>query len=696
MGITDKTLVENGKHFDPTQLLNLTPAEYSNLLAEIENEDEWFTEWKRLGFLRLDSAKKWKELGFSPFDAQPWYDADLIQAEQASLWHVLKLTPQDYADWTALGFHSPDEVSAWKMLRVSHVEASVWRSKGFRNPSEVSLVLKMNYKCQELPSGLKKRLSIAELAEWFNRADNYAVTVSERNNWVSQGFTLDEAAEWIVRGITGVNLAELSNLGFSMGLIRQTIFTSKQADFSIKLRKLSVQADEIANWTEVAFELGLNATSTYHWYRIGLSPQTAKSWIKHGFATAEATKPWIDSGMDPINASTWKQSKGIDPSLARRISTILSNAEYESLVEKGIHTREIVEWIHGGWNGDFLQELLGEFSDSQRLIHWRKSSIPLRSWPNWVEISKCQPAVAIAWYQSGISRVKMFELRLELRFEFKDILTWKSQGESAKVAISRIRNGKIRPKRENAAPIKSLKHLIEQPKLEVFPNYHPLSRFSSNEWVEEIQAKAVLLGIKLRKVPNSPIQFYFSDIDIRIEITISNNQVVGTLTSKDTSVTVKFDPLNFEARPQIRTSMQRLAYGLALSLLIDSTIVLSKSSANQTRLFTIQQTQGSNSVKTGIRYLPTLSFRSGLNEVRKGSGAPSALHQVNGHIRTLSDGFQPSEDARNNAPEFIRRRLKPNETYVIPHMRGSGEAVREYEKRLSKYSALAHAIAHLG
>ena len=696
MGITDKTLVENGKHFDPTQLLNLTPAEYSNLLAEIENEDEWFTEWKRLGFLRLDSAKKWKELGFSPIDAQPWYDADLIQAEQASLWHVLKLTPQDYADWTALGFHSPDEVSAWKMLRVSHVEASVWRSKGFRNPSEVSLVLKMNYKCQELPSGLKKRLSIAELAEWFNRADNYAVTVSERNNWVSQGFTLDEAAEWIVRGITGVDLAELSNLGFSMGLIRQTIFTSKQADFSIKLRKLSVQADEIANWTEVAFELGLNATSSYNWYRIGLSPQTAKSWIKHGFATAEATKPWIDSGMDPINASTWKQSKGIDPSLARRISTILSNAEYESLVEKGIHTREIVEWIHGGWNGDFLQELLGEFSDSQRLIHWRKSSIPLRSWPNWVEISKCQPAVAIAWYQSGISRVKMFELRLELRFEFKDILTWKSQGESAKVAISRIRNGKIRPKRENAAPIKSLKHLIEQPKLEVFPNYHPLSRFSSNEWVEEIQAKAVLLGIKLRKVPNSPIQFYFSDIDIRIEITISNNQVVGTLTSKDTSVTVKFDPLNFEARPQIRTSMQRLAYGLALSLLIDSTIVLSKSSANQTRLFTIQQTQGSNSVKTGIRYLPTLSFRSGLNEVRKGSGAPSALHQVNGHIRTLSDGFQPSEDARNNAPEFIRRRLKPNETYVIPHMRGSGEAVREYEKRLSKYSALAHAIAHLG
>ena len=696
MGITYKTLVENGKHFDPTQLLNLTPAEYSNLLAEIENEDEWFTDWKRLGFLRLDSAKKWKELGFSPFDAQPWYDADLIQAEQASLWHVLKLTPQDYADWTALGFHSPDEVSAWKMLRVSHVEASVWRSKGFRNPSEVSLVLKMNYKCQELPSGLKKRLSIAELAEWFNRADNYAVTVSERNNWVSQGFTLDEAAEWIVRGITGVDLAELSNLGFSMGLIRQTIFTSKQADFSIKLRKLSVQADEIANWTEVAFELGLNATSTYHWYRIGLSPQTAKSWIKHGFATAEATKPWIDSGMDPINASTWKQSKGIDPSLARRISTILSNAEYESLVEKGIHTREIVEWIHGGWNGDFLQELLGEFSDSQRLIHWRKSSIPLRSWPNWVEISKCQPAVAIAWYQSGISRVKMFELRLELRFEFKDILTWKSQGESAKVAISRIRNGKIRPKRENAAPIKSLKHLIEQPKLEVFPNYHPLSRFSSNEWVEEIQAKAVLLGIKLRKVPNSPIQFYFSDIDIRIEITISNNQVVGTLTSKDTSVTVKFDPLNFEARPQIRTSMQRLAYGLALSLLIDSTIVLSKSSANQTRLFTIQQTQGSNSVNTGIRYLPTLSFRSGLNEVRKGSGAPSALHQVNGHIRTLSDGFQPSEDARNNAPEFIRRRLKPNETYVIPHMRGSGEAVREYEKRLSKYSALAHAIAHLG
>jgi hypothetical protein len=695
MGITYKTLLENGKHFDPTQLLNLTPAEYSNLLADIENEDEWFSEWKRLGFLRLDSAKKWKELGFSPFDAQPWYDADLIQAEQASLWHVLKLTPQDYAAWTALGFHNPAEVSAWKMLRVSHVEASVWRSKGFRNPSEVSLVLKMNYKCQELPSGHKKRLSIAELAEWFNRADNYAVTVSERNNWVSQGFTLDEAAEWIVRGITGFNLAELSNLGFSMELIRQTIFTSKQADFSIKLRKLSVQADEIANWTEVAFELGLNATSTYHWSRIGLSPQTAKSWIRHGFTTAEATKPWIDSGMDPITASTWKQSKGIDPSLARQISPILSNPEYESLVEKGIHTREIVEWIHGGWNGDFLQELLSEFSDSQRLIHWRKSSIPLQSWPNWVEISKCQPAVAIAWYQSGISRVKMFELQLELRFEFKDILTWKSQGESAKVATSRIRNGKIRPIRENAAPIKSLKHQIEQPKLEVFPNYHPLSRFSSNEWVEEIQAKAVLLGIKLRKVPNSPIQFYFSDIDIRIEITISNNQVVGTLTSKDTAVTVKFNPLNFEARPQIRTSMQRLAYGLALSLLIDSTIVLAKSSANQTRLFTIQQSQGSNSVKTGIRYLPTLSFRSGLNEVRKGSGAPSALHQVNGHIRTLSDGFQPSEDARNNAPEFIRRRLKPNETYVIPHMRGSGEAVREYEKRLSKYSALAHAIAHL-
>ena len=66
-----------------------------------------------------------------------------------------------------------------------------------------------------------------------------------------------------------------------------------------------------------------------------------------------------------------------------------------------------------------------------------------------------------------------------------------------------------------------------------------------------------------------------------------------------------------------------------------------------------------------------------------------------GHIRTLGYGMNPSGEARDRAPKYLRSQMKRNETFVRPHSRGEDEDRKAYELRLSRYSACAHALVEL-
>ena len=174
--------------------------------------------------------------------------------------------------------------------------------------------------------------------------------------------------------------------------------------------------------------------------------------------------------------------------------------------------------------------------------------------------------------------------------------------------------------------------------------------------------------------------------------------VTGHLESSRKLVTVKFDLDSLETIKAIKGSEKCLTYGLALSWFIDLSIVL-KSARPSTSVFMMKplgaRSTNTNSSRVGVRYVPTPRFYSAQDAIREGEGVKKVIHSVAGHLRTLSYGMNPSGEARNRAPKYLRSQMKGNETFVRPHNRGEDEDRRAYEIRLSEYSACAHALIEL-
>jgi hypothetical protein len=86
-------------------------------------------------------------------------------------------------------------------------------------------------------------------------------------------------------------------------------------------------------------------------------------------------------------------------------------------------------------------------------------------------------------------------------------------------------------------------------------------------------------------------------------------------------------------------------------------------------------------------------FDSDIEQIISGQlPAPPMAHRVRGHIRKLGDGL-PSDEARDNAPPYIRRHMSPNETWVRGHSRGGDVMGQHLLTRLQMFSSLADFLA---
>jgi hypothetical protein len=71
---------------------------------------------------------------------------------------------------------------------------------------------------------------------------------------------------------------------------------------------------------------------------------------------------------------------------------------------------------------------------------------------------------------------------------------------------------------------------------------------------------------------------------------------------------------------------------------------------------------------------------------------PPQAHRVRGHIRTLTER-QPTDEARENAPAYIRRNMSPSDTFVRSYTKSGDVGTDKLLVHLNTKSSLADFLA---
>jgi len=216
--------------------------------------------------------------------------------------------------------------------------------------------------------------------------------------------------------------------------------------------------------------------------------------------------------------------------------------------------------------------------------------------------------------------------------------------------------------------------------------------FVSEEWLEEIIARAKILQPNLRRVPNWPAYVDLANDGVSIELELIGGNVKGVVLRDHHRLWCSFDPETFEIQSRCETSDARIVAGLSICWFIDCSIVIPRTRSTGLPLFHSSRVSSTKGPER-IRYMPTTTFTERRNESRSMSGRLVVRHLVSGHKRTLPPGHFGSQRARANAPKHLK--MAPNETFVESHFRGTEEDRRRLQLRLSRYSALGDALAEI-
>lgn len=213
------------------------------------------------------------------------------------------------------------------------------------------------------------------------------------------------------------------------------------------------------------------------------------------------------------------------------------------------------------------------------------------------------------------------------------------------------------------------------------------------EWLDEILARAEDLAPLLRFEPEWPMSF--GDKRYQVSISVVDQTLVAWVEvgRAKTLLSVDLETLSFKGKEGKKDS--ELAVGLAVSWYLDSCICLRKRGHRHFKASTIGSKARSSVSRPGITYVPTPRFLSDVTATKHGTRNPPRAHRVKGHVRELSETHSPSDKARNNAPSYIQRHLRHNETFVRSHSRGKGGRSRVMSIYLSKFSTLADALGSL-
>lgn len=335
---------------------------------------------------------------------------------------------------------------------------------------------------------------------------------------------------------------------------------------------------------------------------------------------------------------------------------------------------------------DYLKCFGTPAMSSWNLMRWASSEIPMKDIRAWVMAGVPDPDTAAEW---------MRELRETPEFVMINYRNFR--GDLYRAKAWRLRAA-VETNPRNlvlTSPPIAPRTPPEQVRLQV-PAV-PISKIPtrSEDWLEEIIARARTVQPSIRKVPHWPARIEFDDEDLTIQLEQFPRVIKGVVIVERDRRWCEFDPLTFAILSRCETGEERYVAGMSICWFIDCSITIHSNSNKATRLFVSESTSNSRERTQRVRYIPTPTFRTRKTEVRTTGRELTIRHKVSGHIRRLPPGRRGSKEARSNAPEHIRRNMLHSETYVEPHFRGTDAEKAELFTRISRYSALGEAMSGL-
>jgi uncharacterized protein HemY len=202
--------------------------------------------------------------------------------------------------------------------------------------------------------------------------------------------------------------------------------------------------------------------------------------------------------------------------------------------------------------------------------------------------------------------------------------------------------------------------------------------FASEDWLDEILAKYEDQSLFLKLEPEWPIRF--ESAELQIVLAVEGQWLRGWVGRDGTGGLVAIRITDFEIHSALNEDDLNFSVGVVTALFLDRTINLDSDDHPH---FNIQ---------INGTYWGTNQFDNDIKLNRSGQRRPMQSHMVSGFPRKLPDGYTASHEAIMRAPIYIRRNLRPDQTFVRRHQR-NGPVVKENILRyLRENSNLADAI----
>ena len=181
------------------------------------------------------------------------------------------------------------------------------------------------------------------------------------------------------------------------------------------------------------------------------------------------------------------------------------------------------------------------------------------------------------------------------------------------------------------------------------------------EALEESLARAEALSAHLHLVPRWPV--YLETNEVSIAMTLNRNFLLAWVGKGLEGLLVGVNIKTWDLyHPDDRDA--RFACGAVLNWFLDCSLNVSEH-----RMFDRMPNNAKGfdrpwETKFLTTWTTTKPFYEELESLRYDSNRkPPRAHRVRGHIRTLSER-QPTDDARDNAPAYIRKNMGPADTFV--------------------------------
>jgi hypothetical protein len=695
-------------------------------MSKSESSPAWFIPWRRNGFLRKETAQQWLDRGFTSEEAGPWYHLDVDSPDVAAHWVANGLGPGDYVRWSSVGHGSPELVDPWRALKIPFESAKEWITVGVGQPDVVVKCNKLGITakdwgaCREVAS--RKRceewLDYSETADWLSSAT--------RSQWMRKGIEPAIAHAWIYLGIQTEESARLEGIGFDCGYF----LSLGENEDAIELAQLALSSSSVEQFQyviekyfdtdrELALRSGIPEERLREWAGIEsislteiveleelkISPPDIQRWRSVVDSNIYSLISLMKDHVSFLDAIFWK-SAGLTADEISLVRNHLTMDSFNQLRDSGFSNQEILGITDRENSKSEVDYFLDNACLKDHQLEMTSFGISREEIPAWWFLAQGKIEQIKPWRDQKISLADIDEVTRssKLVVRLSDASMWKSNGHSIRQALKLIREGKNPFFYKRATPIV----LSEYPSAVARRNSSALTQFTfgwisknvdqaTEEWYERIFSLAYFLKSNIRKELSYDHEFENSDSDFSLKISLRRDKVHVLL--RDVSgdkESFTFDPGQIYLLSDVKPARQRLVAGLGLSWFLDWSVVCDGRNGNLgSAKFPIRRATEPSKFRSSCAYRYVGISQRDLNysSITGSRNTSPIFHQVAGFVRELPDGWSPSAEARNNAPGYIRKSLKPNETWVRPHARGSEVGI--IIERLRQSSVLAIALGGL-